>query len=181
MTEQPRIIVITGIMASGKSTVAQHLAERFERGVHLRGDMFRRMIVKGRLEMQPEFSEPAFEQLRLRYRLAAMTARGYADAGFTVIYQDVILGALLNEVVAMLKGVESTIPLHVVALCPSVEAVAERDRTRHKVAYGSWSPAQLDYIFRTETPHIGLWLDTSLLTVSETVDSVLLQLPDANV
>lgn len=181
MAEQPRIIVITGIMASGKSTVAQQLAERFERGVHLRGDLFRRMIVKGRLEMQPEFSEPAFAQLRLRYRLAAMTSRAYAEAGFTVIYQDVILGAVLNEVVAMLKDAEATYRLHLVALCPSVEVVAERDRTRHKVAYGSWSPAQLDHIFRTETPHIGLWLDTSLLTVGETVDLILSRLPDANI
>ena len=49
--EDPRVILITGIMAAGKSTVAQHLAERLPRSVHLRGDVFRRMIVGGRAEM----------------------------------------------------------------------------------------------------------------------------------
>ncbi len=38
------IYLITGVMASGKSTVAQLLASRLEKGVHLRGDLFRRMI-----------------------------------------------------------------------------------------------------------------------------------------
>lgn len=33
------IILITGIQAAGKSTVAQLLAQRFERGVHVEGDV----------------------------------------------------------------------------------------------------------------------------------------------
>jgi predicted kinase len=33
------VFVITGAMASGKSTVAQLLAERFDRAVHVRGDV----------------------------------------------------------------------------------------------------------------------------------------------
>ncbi|MFD6693018.1 hypothetical protein ACFWD8_09505 [Micromonospora aurantiaca] len=34
-------------MAAGKSTVAEWLARRLPRAVHLRGDVFRRMIVSG--------------------------------------------------------------------------------------------------------------------------------------
>ena len=45
------IYLMTGLMASGKSTVAELLAARQPRGVHLRGDVFRRMIVTGREEM----------------------------------------------------------------------------------------------------------------------------------
>ena len=45
------VVVITGIMASGKSTVAEALAKRFAKAVHLRGDIFRRMVVSGRAEM----------------------------------------------------------------------------------------------------------------------------------
>ena len=41
-------------MAAGKSTVARLLASRFERGVHLEGDFFRRSVVSGRAEMTPE-------------------------------------------------------------------------------------------------------------------------------
>lgn len=35
------IYVISGLMASGKSTVAELLARRLARSVHLRGDVFR--------------------------------------------------------------------------------------------------------------------------------------------
>ncbi len=101
--DQPSIVLITGIMASGKSTVAQALAERLPKSVHLRGDSFRRMIVNGRVEMQPPFPDQAYAQLRLRYRLSVITADLYCAAGFTVIYQDVIVGAVLQEVVDALK------------------------------------------------------------------------------
>ena len=48
-----RVIVVVGIMAAGKSTVAEALARRFDRAVHLRGDVFRRMIVSGRAPITP--------------------------------------------------------------------------------------------------------------------------------
>lgn len=51
------VIVVTGIQAAGKSTVAQALAERLDRSVHLRGDLFRKMIVNGRADMGA--AEPA--------------------------------------------------------------------------------------------------------------------------
>jgi chloramphenicol 3-O-phosphotransferase len=53
------VIVVTGVMAAGKSTVAQRLAERLPRAVHIRGDVFRRMIVTGRAEPTPEGLNPA--------------------------------------------------------------------------------------------------------------------------
>lgn len=52
--DRPRaVFLLTGIMASGKSTVAQLLAERLPRAAHVRGDAFRRMIVTGRRDMTP--------------------------------------------------------------------------------------------------------------------------------
>ena len=48
---EQRFYLITGVMASGKSTTAQALAQALPRCVHLRGDLFRRMIVTGREEM----------------------------------------------------------------------------------------------------------------------------------
>jgi uridine kinase len=49
MTSAPpqAIILITGIQAAGKSTIAQMLAERLPRSVHVRGDLFRRMVING--------------------------------------------------------------------------------------------------------------------------------------
>lgn len=172
------IILITGIVASGKSTVAQSLAERLPRSVHLRGDVFRRMIVNGRVEMEAGYSEAAFDQLMLRYQIAAAVADAYCGAGFTVVYQDVIIGPVLANVVERLQRLR---PLYVVVLCPSAEVVAEREARRDKVGYTSWSPVDLDNELRSNTPRLGLWLDTSAQTVYETVDAILARIEEAAV
>jgi chloramphenicol 3-O-phosphotransferase len=170
------VFLVTGIQAAGKSSVAQALAERFERSVHLRGDLFRRMVINGRVEMGP--ADPpaeAVRQLRLRYALAASAADGYADAGFTVVLQDIVLGDHLRDVVAAIR----TRPLYVVVLTPRSDVVRKRDEARRaergKVAYkpGDEGVEVLDKHLRSETPRIGLWLDTSEQTVDETVKEIL--------
>ncbi len=175
--EAPAQILITGIMASGKSTIAQAVAERLPKSVHLRGDLFRRMIVNGRVDMQPQAEDEALNQLRLRYQLAAQAADSYCAAGFTVVYQDVIIGAILQDVVLM----HQQWPLYVVVLCPSPEIAMERDAHRHKQVYQSWTPDELDLGLRYDTPQFGLWLDTSAMTVEETVDAILNQLEAARI
>jgi cytidylate kinase len=170
------VFVITGIQAAGKSTVAQELAERFERSVHVRGDLFRRMVVNGRVEMGP--ADPpaeAVRQLRLRYALAASAADGYAQAGFTVVLQDIVLGTDLTDMIATIQ----TRPCYLVVLAPRADVVQRRDEARQaarrKVAYkpGDETVADLDNYLRRETPKVGLWLDTSELTVDKTVDEIL--------
>jgi hypothetical protein len=46
-------MLVTGIQASGKSTIAHLLAGRLPKSVHVRGDLFRRMIINGRADMPP--------------------------------------------------------------------------------------------------------------------------------
>lgn len=163
------MFVITGIMAAGKSTVAQALAERFDRAVHLRGDMFRRSVVSGRVDMSSNPSAEAMAQLRLRYELAALCADRYVGAGFVTVTQDVILGPALVEVIGMFK----TRPLALVVLAPTAHAVAERERGRVKVGYRQFSPAELDLDLRERTSRIGLWIDTTDMTVDATVQHIL--------
>lgn len=165
----PGVVLITGIMAAGKSTVAQALAERLPRAAHVRGDVFRRMVVSGRQEYGPDAEPEAAAQLRLRYRLSAATADAYADAGFTAVVQDVVLGAELEPYLALIR----TRPLYVVVLAPSAEAVAEREAGRGKRGYGAWTVEQLDAGMRESTPRVGLWLDTSGWGVQETVEAIL--------
>jgi adenylylsulfate kinase-like enzyme len=74
VTTLPQIWIITGLMAAGKSTIAQALAERLPRSVHLRGDAFRKMIVRGREDMTVQASAEALAQLKLRHRLACDVA-----------------------------------------------------------------------------------------------------------
>ena len=76
---EPVIYLITGLMASGKSTVAQLLAQKLEKAVHVRGDLFRRMIVSGREDMRENLPREALEQLYLRYQLTADVAKSYYD------------------------------------------------------------------------------------------------------
>lgn len=175
MTDTPRLIVVTGVMAAGKSSVAQRLAERLPKSVHLRGDAFRRMIVGCRAEMTSAASSAALDQLRLRYRVAAAAARVYLDAGFTVVHQDVMIGPALADALAE----HQPRPVHLVVLCPRPDVVAAREAGRSKVGYHGFSVAELDRVLRHETPRLGLWLDTSELDVDATVDRILPRLDDA--
>ncbi|NUT42313.1 MAG: AAA family ATPase [Thermoactinospora sp.] len=169
------VVLITGISASGKSTVAQALAERLPRSVHVRGDTFRRMVVGGRAEMSPELPDEAVRQLHLRHRIAAQTADLYFEAGFTSIVQDVALGADLER---FIKCIRSR-PLRVVVLAPGVAAVERRERERAKTGYVTWTISQLDAALRSETPRVGLWLDTSGQSPGETVDEIIARADEA--
>ena len=169
-------------MAAGKSTIAQRLAERLPMSVHLRGDVFHRMIVNGRTEMEKGFSERLFQQLRLRSRLAAVASDLYCAAGFAVVYQDVIIGPILREVVEDFQRQSAGQPLHVVVLCPAPEVIAAaREAAREKKGYITWTPNDLDHELRSNTPHLGLWLDTSALSVEETVETILARLDEATI
>ncbi len=106
--EQPAILVITGLMAAGKSTVAQSLAQRLPSAAHVRGDAFRRMIVSGRAELTPPLSAAGRAQLNLRHRLAALVADEYAKAGITAVVQDLYLGDDLSHFLASYVTVRST-------------------------------------------------------------------------
>ena len=98
---------------------------------------------------------------RLRYRLSAATADAYAGAGFTAVVQDVVLGEEPAAYVRLIR----TRPLYVVVHAPGAG--------RAKSGYGAgWTVAELDRVLRVETPRIGLWPDTSELTVGETVEEI---------
>jgi broad-specificity NMP kinase len=167
--QEPTIILITGIQAVGKSTVAQLLAEQLPRSVHVRGDLFRRMVVSGRADMTPDPSAEAIAQLRLRYKLTAATCDAYFREGFTVVAQDVILGEHLREIV----GHITSRPLLVVVLTAAPEVIRAREEGRGKKAYGTWAPEVLDQILRHETPRLGMWLDTTGHRPAEAVSDIL--------
>jgi chloramphenicol 3-O-phosphotransferase len=166
---EPAIVLITGIQAAGKSTIAQMLTERLPRSAHVRGDRFRRMVINGRADMTPDPSEEAVRQLRLRHRLTAATCDKYFQEGFTVVAQDVILGEHLTDMVELIQQR----PLLVVVLAPRPEAIAAREAARGKNAYSQWTIDLLDDGLRNQTPRLGLWLDTSDQTPDDTVNEIL--------
>lgn len=157
-------------MASGKSTVAELLASKIEKSVHLRGDIFRTMIVSGRAEMSAQPSDEAVRQLHLRYHLAADAARTYYDNGFSVVIQDNYYGEELSRIVDMLGDRN----IHVIVLCPNVETVKKRESLREKIGYIGFTPETLYADFMRTTPKIGFWLDTSEQSPEQSVGDILL-------
>ena len=177
MADRGRVIVITGAMAAGKSTVAELLARRLPTSVHIRGDVFRKMVVNGRIDMTPDAGPEAMTQLHLRYALAGHTADTYAAAGFDAIVQDVIVGAELAGFVDRIH----TPDRFLVVLSPTVSALEWRERQRAKEGYTHFFAGALDEVLRRETAQIGYWLDSSAQTPEETVDDVLANLERARV
>lgn len=119
--------------------------------------------------MTPDASDEALRQLRLRYRLAGTAAQGYAEAGFTVVLEDLVAGPMLGEV-PELFGVT---PSQVIVLMGSREAIAARERARAAKGYGRWTIEELHDLFETGTPRIGSWIDTTALKPDETVERIL--------
>jgi chloramphenicol 3-O-phosphotransferase len=169
--------IVSGVSAAGKSTVASALADRFARSAHVEGDAIRQFVRQGRAEMTPAPSPEAFAQLRLRYGAAAAIADRYAAAGFTAVWDDVIVGPLLAEAIELVTAR----PRRLVVLAPRQDVVAAREAGRAKSGYHAFDVEELDRTLREETPRLGLWLDTSALTIAETVEAILARAPDATV
>jgi len=165
------LFVISGVSAAGKSTVARLLAQRFARGVCVHGDEIRAMVVSGRVDMRPDPGQEALRQLTLRYAGALAVADVFLKDGFDVVVEDVIIGDVLADFLALVPVPE----FHLVFLDPDAVAIERRERERNQLAYGPgrWSVGGLQAILREETDRIGLWLDTTRQGAEETVETIL--------
>lgn len=173
--------LVTGAQASGKTTVADALARRFERGVHVRGGQFYRWAVTGWVHAGDPDEAEARRLLDLRYRLSSTVAIEYAAAGFTTVVQDNIYGVDVEHWLGRVPG-----PKHLVVLRPSVETIerrdAERRRSTGKIAYRSgFTPAINDQHVAGTRADLGLWLDSSRQTPDQTVDEIIERAGDARV
>jgi predicted kinase len=168
---EPALIVVTGVMAAGKSTIARLLAQRFTRGVHINADMLQQMIVSGgKWVSEPgDPSGEAARQLRLRLKNLCLLGRSFFEAGFTVVLDDIIMGDRWQELQEELRD----LPFSLVILAPQVEIVQQRDQNRPKTTQGKTWAEYLDRELRTTMAGIGLWVDSSQQTPEETVNCIL--------
>jgi predicted kinase len=168
------IFVISGTQGAGKTTVAQLLAERFDRAAHLSGDALQKMIISGRqwpvatqTTVNTDLEGEAVRQLRLRLHNACLLARSFFDAGFTAVLDDIVIGDRLAEV----RAEFADLPFMFVMLTPNLEAVREHERQRGSELWREWEWLT-ESVFEI-TPRIGLWLDNSNQTPEHTVDDIM--------
>ncbi len=167
------IFLIMGTPASGKSTVAKALMQRFERGLHIPVDDLRHLVVAGLSDMAFEIPPETFRQLRLAREAACVMARMYADEGFAVAIDDFWLGETPDE------DYNQKISRRVtrVLLLPNLETTLERLHAR-KPDEGSFKQILEQAIRSLQTsieahPKTGwLVIDSSDLSVEQTVDQI---------
>lgn len=164
------LYIITGAMAAGKSTVAKALVQRFDRSAHVSGDAILRMIMSGGASLGPVLGTEGRRQLTLRQDIGMDIARSFVGAGFTTVYQDILIGSDLVRVAASM----SDLAPRIVVLNPDAEALGERDLKRPKTGYSEkFRPEFLAQALRSETPSIGLWIDTSRMSVEHVIEAVM--------
>ena len=171
MLTEPTIIVVTGIQAAGKTTVAHLLAAQFGRGVHIEADALQRMIVSGGEwvgEPGPPTAEAA-RQLRLRLRNMCLLGKSFFDHGFSVVLDDIIIGERWGHLQEELQGY----PFSLVVLAPQTDVVQDRDAHRGKPPLGARWAEYLDAELSKTMAGIGVWIDNSNQTPAETVDDIL--------
>lgn len=164
------LYIITGAMASGKSTIGKALVQHFEKSAHVGGDAFLRMIIKGGAVMGPTLDSEALMQLHLRQDIAMDAVRRFVSAGFATVYQDILIG---KDFIRVTRELGDLAP-RIVVLNPSVEVLSQRDATRQKTGYGKhFPPTVLATALKAETPREGLWLDSSDMSVDDVVEEIL--------
>ncbi|WP_249168597.1 hypothetical protein [Alkaliphilus sp. B6464] len=105
----------------------------------------------------------------MRYSITAKVAIEYYNNGFSVVVQGNFLGEKLLYFIELLKEY----PAYVIVLNPDIKSIEQREQKRDKKGYVGFTVESLYNIFIEETPKIGLWLDTTNMSIEEAVNEIL--------
>jgi gluconate kinase len=166
----PSVVLVVGVPGAGKSTVARALAERLPRSACIEGDLVQHhFTVSG---LVPPGGTPVQEsdrQLALRWTNCALLARTFVSYGFTAVVEHAV--SRRSWVDRFLAETDPA-PLSLVVLAPRLEVALQRDRDRATKQVADRF-VHMDAELREELQGVGWWLDTSDLSVAESVDAVL--------
>ena len=164
------ITLIVGVPGAGKTTVARALAARLPRAACIEGDLVQHhFTVTGLVGPGEPPAEESDRQLKLRWENCACLARNFWAAGFAVVVEHA--ASRRSWIERFVRGV-GRCPVSLVVLAPPLAVALERDRRRpdKQVAHLF---AHMDGEMRRELAGLGWWLDTSGLSVEESVERVL--------
>ncbi len=162
------VILITGPMGAGKSSVSNALAKKFERSAVIEVDKLRGMIKEGYVMPSPYTEESAL-QLSLSVKNACDIANNFLEKGFNVIIDGIVGRKLLEQYSNFLKGKNFKAFL----LLPSPEALLARFDDRGSYEELRERTTELHKIFSEKRDQLNLQtLDSSDQTLEETVDEI---------
>lgn len=162
------VFLVIGIPGSGKSTISEALAKRFPLAAHIEGDGLQGLVVSGAHWPTVDTNLEADRQILLRARNAAVLARSFYQAGVVPVIDDVVVRRAHVDFYFDHLG---RLPVRVVVLAPTPDVAAGRIACRDKKLAEDWS--FMDAAMREELAGKGTWIDSSTLTIEETVDAVL--------
>ncbi len=120
-----RIILITGVPGSGKSTVTDSLCKLFDKSIHIPVDTLRQMV-KGGYASPENWNEEFEKQYKLARKNASSIANNAVEEGFVVVIDDIVKQEWINEWRNNLSGYE----LKFVLLNPDIETIKNRNKQR---------------------------------------------------
>lgn len=163
------IIIITGTPGSGKTTVAEALSRRLAKSAHVPVDFFRKMIKSGYASPH-HWDEEVERQYALAKKNAASTALILANAGFTVIIDDIVHQGWLREWRENLQGIDPIL----IVLQPDLDKAKARNVSREIWTVDETIIENLHRAMSHNTPERGwIVIDNTDQTVDETVNEIL--------
>ncbi len=162
--------LISGVPGSGKSTVADALARKYPKGVHLPMDDLRQLVRSG-LASPLDWNAETSVQFEIARRNAARLAADYVAHGFTVVIDDVVREADIPHLGGLMP--------RKILLSPSIFVVHRRNSQRANKSFDTkiLEPVatRMHGQLLAGCPAEAGWyaLDTSTQSVNDTVDFVL--------